>query len=222
MFLSFLKPFLIIILFSFFNGEKPVFKNGNQNLEQFLEANMVYPWYAKQNCIQGTIKVGFQLNNNGQLANVKVVSGLGIDLDDEALRLINLTNGKWKTPKGYQENTEIIIPVKFALKNYNCESQSKQAIEKAIIVYQTRQALEDVVTSYYKNKIEGNENSKNEQEILRLKADLGFDEELVAEKLGEAKEMLKQGDRKGACKVLNFIKNIGFSDADDLIAANCK
>ncbi|WP_017256792.1 energy transducer TonB [Pedobacter arcticus] len=222
MLLSFLESFLIIVLCLFSNVEKPVFNNGNQNLEQFLDANMVYPWYAKQNCIQGTIKVAFQLNSKGELANAKVVNGLGIDLDDEALRLVSLTSGKWKTPKGYQKNTEIIVPVKFALKNYNCENLSKQIIEKAITVYQIRQGLEDVVTSYYQNKIIGKENSKNEQEILRLKADLGFDEELVAEKLGEAKEMLKQGDQKGACKVLNFIKNIGFSNADDLIATNCK
>ncbi len=222
MVLSFVKAFLISLYSWFAVAEQPVFKSRNQTLEQFLEANMAYPSYAKQNCIQGSIKIGFQLNKNGELANLQVKNGIGVDLDDEALRLISLTNGKWTIPKGYLENTEIIIPVKFSLKNYNCESYAKRTIEKAIMAYQTRQALENTVTNYYQNRIVGKVNTENEQQITRLKVDLGFDKELVAEKMAEAKEMLKQGNTKEACKALNFIKNIGFNDADDMIAENCK
>jgi TonB family protein len=222
MLLSFINILLISILTWFPIAGQPVFKNGKQTLNQFLDANMVYPWYAKQNCIQGTIKVAFRLNKNGELFHAEVKEGLGVDLDDEALRLIKLTNHKWAIPENYNENTDIVIPVRFSLKNYDCDRVSKQETEKAIALYQPRQALEDVVTNYYQNKTAGKANVKNEQEIIRLKADLGFDEELVAEKLDEAKKMLKQGDKDGACKVLNFIKNIGFADADELIAENCK
>lgn len=202
--------------------DQPIFKYGNQTLEQFLEANMVYPTYAKQNCIEATIQVAFQINNLGELKNISIRRGLGIDLDEEALRLINLTSRKWITPHNYQENTELIIPVKFTLKNYNCEEQPKQSIEKAIMLYQTRQDLENVVINFYKNKAIGKANLEEEQKIVVLKADLGLDAELVAEKMAEAKTMLKQGDNVGACKVLNLIRNIGFTDADDLIAENCK
>ncbi|HET8827947.1 MAG TPA: energy transducer TonB [Pelobium sp.] len=212
----------VSILALFINQEQPVFDNGNESLTQYLASNMIYPTYAKQNCIQGTIKVSFQLNTQGVLFNAKIVKGLGIDLDDEALRLIKLTNHKWSIPKNHKENTEIIIPVVFSLENYDCENISKREINKAVDLYQTRQALEDVVTNYYKKKVSGAVNTKNEQQIIQLKADLGFDEELVLEKLEEAKKMLKQGDKEGACKTLMFIRNIGFSNADDLIAENCK
>lgn len=222
MVLSFIKIFFISILSLFSNGDQPVFKDGSKTLNQFVEENTVYPWYAKQNCIQGTIKVSFQLSKNGEVFDVKVKRGLGIDLDDEAIRLIKLTNHKWEVPSNHNENSEIIIPVKFSLQNYNCEKLSKQQIEKAITLYQTRQTLEDVVTSYYQNKLSGKVNTKNEKEIIRLKTELGFDEEFVAEQLAEANKMLAQGDKEEACKTLNFIRNIGFSDADDLIAQNCK
>lgn len=125
-------------------------------------------------------------------------------------------------PNNYDENSEIVIPVTFALKNYNCDNQSAESIEKAITLYQIRQDLENVVTSYYKNKSEGVVNQKNDEEISRLKAELGFDGELVAQKLEEAKKMMKQGDKKGACKIWHFIQNIGFDDANQLIAENCK
>lgn len=213
----------MLSIFSWFPAtEKPIFDNNQETITHFLATNMVYPWYAKQNCLQGTIKVAFQLNKSGEMFNAHVKDGLGIDLDDEALRLIKLTNHKWKLGLNHKENTEIIIPVKFSLENYNFENQSKQQIKTAITLYQTRQTLEDVVTNYYKNKGAGNANTKNEQQILQLKADLGFDEELVAEKMADANKMLRQGDKNGACEILRFIKNIGFSDADDLIAENCK
>lgn len=221
MVLSFLK-FLLISTFMFFSQGDPVFESNGKTLDQFLSSNMIYPSYSKQNCIQATIKVSFQLNQQGEVFNTKIKNGLGIDLDDEAIRLIKLTNGKWNIPKNHKENTEVIIPVKFSLKNYGCENQSNQSIQKAVVLYQTRQKLENVVTNYYQNKTQGKTNTDNDQQIIELKADLGFDEELVAQKLEEAKRMLKQGDQSGACKTLSFIKNIGFSNADALIAENCK
>ncbi len=220
--ITILKTLLISLLPLFLVTEQPVFNNGGETLSQFLEANMVYPAYAKQNCIQTTIKVSFKLNKKSELLDVKVKDGLGIDLDDEAIRLMELTSNKWVLPKNYDENSEVIIPVTFALKNYNCDNQSAQSIEKAIALYRIRQDLENVVTSYYKNRREGTVNESNEQEINRLKVELGFDSELVAEKLAEANKMLKQGDRKAACKIWHLIQNIGFEDANDLIAQNCK
>ncbi|HEX7365608.1 MAG TPA: energy transducer TonB [Pelobium sp.] len=202
--------------------DQPVFKNGAQTLNQFLETNMVYPLYSKNNCIQGVIKVEFQLTKTGEVVHSRVKEGLGIDLDEEALRLIQLTNQKWIVPKDFSENTEIVIPVKFSLKNYNCENRSKPQIEKAIALYQSRQTMENVVTSYYQNKIAGTVSGINEEQINQLKADLGFDDDLVAEKLEDAQKMLNQGDKSGACKILNFIKHIGYTNADTLIEQNCK
>ncbi len=222
MILSFAKILLVSVLLPFTEGGHPIFSNNGETLSQFLASNMIYPSYAKQNCIQGTIKVSFHLNKQGGLSNAKIKKGFGVGLNEEAIRLIKLTAHKWSIPKNHKESTEIIIPIKFALQNYNCESLSKQSIQKAVSLYQTRTILENVVTSYYKNRTEGNTNTKSEQQINQFKADLGFNQELVDEKLTDAKQMLKQGDKESACEILNFIRNIGFPDADKLIAENCK
>lgn len=220
--ICFLKILLINLVSLLWITEQPVFKNGNETLGQFLEANMVYPAYAKQNCIQATIKVSFKLNKNSELSDIKVKDGLGVDLDDEAVRLMKLTNKKWVLPQDYDEHSEIIVPVTFSLKNYNCDNQSAQSIEKAIVLYQTRQDLENVVTSYYKNQRDGAVSEQDEQEISRLKIALGFDSDLVAEKMAEANKMFKQGDIESACKIWHFIQNIGYTDANNSVEKNCK
>ncbi len=213
---------LFVVLPFLFAPDKPSFKGNGESLEQFLSAKMIYPLYAKQNCIQRTIKVSFQLNPDGKVVNAHVKDGLGVDLDEEALRLIALTSYKWEMPKNYNQNNMLIVPIRFSLTGYGCDRKSKSEIDKAIANYQTLQALEDVVINYYQNKNNGNTSSKSAAEIEKLKAELGYDAELVAQKLEEAKQKIRQGDKVAACKVLHFIKSIGFNDADALIAENCK
>lgn len=216
------KLLFLILPFLFSSPEQPSFKGNGKSLEQFLSDKMIYPIYAKHHCIQRTIHVSFQLNHEGKVMNTHVKDGLGIDLDEEALRLIVLTSYKWKIPSGYDERTILTVPIHFSLKNFGCELKPKSEIEQAITDYQTLQALENVVTNYYQNKSDEAVDQNDEQKINKLKAELGFDQELVAQKLEEAKLKLRQGDKDAACKALHFIKNIGFNDADALIAENCK
>lgn len=219
--LSFINIIFIGFL-SFFQAEQPAFKGGTEALNNFITSKTIYPSFSKNNCIQGTIYVSFQLNKNGEVFGAKVNKGLGIDLDLEALRLIRLTNNKWIVPANHNENSRLIIPVNFTLKNYSCDSRTGDEINKSIALYQARAALEKAVTNYYRNKEKGNISNKNEAEILQLKAELGFDDTFIAKKLKEAKKMLKQGDKAGACESLNFIKYIGSDAANALIAENCK
>jgi TonB family protein len=221
MIVSFVNILLIGFL-SLFQADQPTFKGGTEALNDFITSKTIYPSFSKNNCIQGTIFVSFQLNKSGEVFGTKVNKGLGVDLDQEALRLIRLTNNKWIVPANHNENSRLIIPVNFSLKNYGCDSRSRDEINKSIELYQASAALEKAVTNYYRNKEQGNTSDKNETEILQLKAELGFDDEFIANKLKEAKKMMKQGDKAGACESLYFIKYIGSGAANALIAENCK
>ncbi len=213
---------LLIGFLSFSQTDQPAFKGGTNALNNFITSKTIYPSFSKNNCIQGTIYVSFQVNKSGEVFGAKVNKGLGVDLDLEALRLIRLTNNKWEVPANHNENSRLIIPVNFSLKNYGCDSRSGDEINKSIALYQARAALEKAVTNYYRNKEQGNAGDKNEAEILQLKAELGFDDSFIANKLKEAKKMMKQGDKAGACESLYFIKYIGSGAANTLIAENCK
>jgi TonB family protein len=221
MILSFIN-ILIVGFFGFSQADQPTFKGGMDALNSFITSKTIYPSFSKNNCIQGTIYVSFQLNKKGEVFDAKVNKGLGVDLDLEALRLIRLTNNKWIVPADHNENSRLIIPVNFSLKNYDCSSRSGDETNKAIALYQARAALEKAVTNYYRNKEQGNTHDKNEGEILQLKAELGFDHTFIANKLKEAKKMIKQGDKAGACESLYFVKYIGSDAANTLIAENCK
>jgi TonB family protein len=202
--------------------DQPTFKGGTDALNTFISSRMIYPTFSKNNCLQGKIYVAFQLDKTGNVYNSKVQKGLGIDLDQEALRLIRLTSGKWEVPADYDINSQLVIPVSFSLKNYNCNDRSSDEIGKAVELYRNRLALENVVTNYYRNQYEGKINQQNEIEIINIKNDLGFDDKFINDKLREAKQKFKQGDKEGACESWYFVKYIGSNAADEMIAENCK
>ncbi|WP_442794190.1 energy transducer TonB [Pelobium manganitolerans] len=218
------KTLIFILFISFLIGStafaQPHFTKGD--LQSFLSSEMRYPAYAKQHCIEGTVSISFKLDAEGTLRDVRVKKGLGIDLDDEAIRLIQLTKGKWKLDKNYDTTQELIVPIKFELQNYGCQLVPQATKQQAIMQYQARQGLENLVLAYYADKNLGKADPTKEAEILNLKAELGFDQEFVNEQLAQANGLLKNGKTEEACKILHFIKNIGFADADALIAANCK
>ncbi len=217
--MSGLHLFLIFIM-SFFQQDTPSFKGGKQELEAFFAEHIIYPEFSKNNCIEATVVISFKLDNSGNVYDTKVESGPGIDLDEEALRIIKLTSGKWIVPKN--NNDRLTIPISFSLKDYNCEKRSEEDINKAVAYYTIRDGLENTVFNYYKNKAAGKADLDDEAKIISLKKELGFDEEFEDAKLNEAKKMIRQKDIEGACNTLQIIKNIGSNKADRLIAENCK
>ncbi len=213
-FQSFIAPFTA--------QDQPQFKGGQQALNNFLSQNLIYPEYSKNNCISGTVQVSFNINQNNKPVNVKVQKGFGIDLDDEAIRLVKLTAGKWVLPPNHDLNTTLILPVNFNLNNYNCSNRSRNDVQQAITAYKAREALVDAVTNYYENKYLGKADVTKEPEIVALKKQLGLDDNYADEVLSQANQKLKQGDQEGACEDWKFVRNIGSNKADAMLAKYCK
>jgi TonB family protein len=201
-------------------AQQPTFKGGQQALDNFLSQKIVYPEYAKQNCISGTIKVGFVVDENGKVINPRVIQGFGIDLDDEALRVVKLTSGKWVIPINYQP-LNIVLPIRFEADQTVC-GISNNDMNLAIANYKSQQSLEDVVTNYYKAKYLSKADTTHEAAIISLKKQLGYDDKFIDDVLEQAHEKLNQGDNEGACHDWTFIRNIGSNRADDLLAKYCK
>lgn len=221
MLLIYLKIWLIGFA-ALFTADDPKFKGGNEALNNYISSRIIYPTFSKNNCIQGTIYIAFSIKKSGEIYNSKVKKGLGIDLDQEALRLVRLTSGKWELAPNHSEKLELVIPVNFLLKNYNCNQRSSDQINQAIELYKNRLALENAILSFYKNKALGKVDQADEIEIMKFKADLGFDDDFIAKKLREAKQKLKQGDKESACEDFYFVKYLGSALADELIAEHCK
>lgn len=200
---------------------QPAFKGGATALSTFLTQHIVYPEYSRQNCIGGTIRVGFKLDNTGKVTDVQVQQGLGIDLDDEAVRLVKMTSHKWVLPSGYEGNATLVLPVRFDPDYSRCAGVTQVDLNTAIRSYLARQELQNAVTNYYKNKYQGKADTTKQADIDQLKRQLGYNDEFVTDVLQQAEEKRQQGDLDGACETWQFIRNIGSSRADTFISKYC-
>jgi TonB-like protein len=210
----------LFLLIGFGLKAQPVLKGG---LENFVANNKIYPLYSLQNCIQGGVTIGFKLNKNGEVYYSEVRSGVGTDLDDEALRLIRMSSGRWTVPPGHDSTVVIIAPINFKLSGYDCTNKSKEEIQQAIRNYKTNQGLTDAVLNFYKKKAkaDGKFTKDEESRILALKKGLGYDDEYLNNRISDGQKKLKQKDKQGACEDFLFVKYMGSDLADELLAKYC-
>ncbi len=200
-------------------AQQPTIKNG---LESFVKANTIYPMFALDNCIQGTIEVGFKLNKEGKVTYATVTKGIGADLDNEALRLIKLSSGKWQVPVGYDTTFLIRSPMKFSLQDYGCENINLGSVGLAINRYKDEVQSLNKIANFYRNIEQGIENFIEEEKIIALKDELGVDDHFFNRKIAIAEKKINQGDLQSACEDFKFVKYMGSKKADKLLAKYCK
>jgi TonB family protein len=100
-------------------SEKVEFPGGEAGLKAFIDSVMVYPLLAKENDIQGSVNLMFVIGTNGAVEDVKILgSRKGFGLEEEAIRIINRTNGMWKpaTRRDKPVKMRYRIPVRFEIK----------------------------------------------------------------------------------------------------------
>lgn len=94
------------------------YKNGNDNIIQFIGKNLKYPNSAKSNGIQGRVFTSFIVNEKGELSDFEIFRPAHEILNDEALRVLKLSEGQW-TPATFENepvSTRQIIPLSFTLR----------------------------------------------------------------------------------------------------------
>ena len=216
--MNIITTFLLLLSIGI-KAQEPQLEGG---LSTFLKNNTIYPTYSLQNCIQGTIDIGFKLNAKGEVYYATVTRGIGTDLDDEALRLIKLSSGKWNVPLNHDTLALVLVPMSFSLKDYDCERKDKTAIAMAIRAYKVETELTNIVLNFYRNKEKGVYNAEEEPKILNLKTELGIDDDFLEGKINAGLKKVRQGDKQGACTDFNFVKYMGSDKADVLLSKYCK
>ena len=104
-------PFVIV-------EDMPEFKGGEKALLKYIAEHVNYPEMAKENDIQGTVYVGFVVNEKGKVTNVSVLRGVDPLLDKEAIKVIEGLPD-WKPGKQSGKNVKVRmqVPIKFQLAN---------------------------------------------------------------------------------------------------------
>lgn len=212
---------LILFLYSSLSldAQEPQLKGG---LPAFLKEHTIYPSYSQQNCIQGTVEVGFKVNAKGEVYYATVTKGMGTDLDDEALRLIKLSSGRWEVPAAHDTLALLLIPMNFSLLKFGCETKDPRLIANAITAYKARTEMEQTIVRYYIQKEAGSAREEDAAKIKQLKNELGVDDTYFDERIEAGMKKIKQGDRDGACKEFNLVRYMGSPKADSLLDRYCR
>ena len=96
--------------------EMPSFPGGTGALMSFLSSNIKYPVVAQENGVQGRVIVGFVVERDGSITDVKVMRSVDPSLDREAQRVVRAMP-RWKPGKqnGSAVRVKYTVPVVFRL-----------------------------------------------------------------------------------------------------------
>ncbi|MGV3599402.1 MAG: energy transducer TonB [Bacteroidota bacterium] len=98
--------------------QMPEFIGGVMAFHTFVAKNIVYPEIAVEMGIEGTVYLGFIVNKDSSISNLKVLKTVDESLSKEAIRVLKLTDKMWKPGKqnGNLVRVEMRIPIKIRLK----------------------------------------------------------------------------------------------------------
>jgi TonB family protein len=172
------------------------FDSGKQAFVNLILNNISFPEEARENGRQGTVVIGFTLTKDKRIIDIKVKNSVGMGCDEEAIRLLMLTEGKLKTKTNNNEYFEFLI--KFIIADTKDVSKLISKADKLYLKENYKEAL--IVLD----------------EIVRQSP---YNLEILL-KRGISRN--KMGDLLGACADWTRIKELKESTADVYINEYCK
>lgn len=96
--------------------QMPIYEGGDAALLKYLRENLKYPDKTKDRGVQGRLVIGFIVEKDGSLTDVKVLRPVDIDLDAEVLRLVK-GMPKWIPGRQNEQRVRVKynVPVSFRL-----------------------------------------------------------------------------------------------------------
>jgi TonB family protein len=94
----------------------PTYPGGQEAMTKYLAENIKYPEEAKKHGIQGTVFITYVVETDGSVTNVKVLRGINIKCDEEAVRVVS-SMPKWNPgkQKGVPVRVQFNLPINFKL-----------------------------------------------------------------------------------------------------------
>lgn len=87
------------------NASRQFQGNHSMLINSYLTENVEYPGKAIKYNIQGTEVVRFTVTARGEVTNIKVVNSVSPEIDEEAIRVLSTTSGKWIP--GFENGTPV-------------------------------------------------------------------------------------------------------------------
>lgn len=95
----------------------PYLLGGIQHFYYFLGQEIEYPRMARDNGIEGTVYVELIIDELGNIESAKIKRGIGGGCDEESIRVLLLTSGKWipAYDEGKPVKMKITQPIKYSI-----------------------------------------------------------------------------------------------------------
>jgi TonB family protein len=91
----------------------------DSEMYRYISRYIQYPEKARKSLIEGTVKIGIQIDNLGNIKNYEVIQKINPLLDEEALKVIKSFPSDWKWLPSMNDGNKItsyyVIPIKFKL-----------------------------------------------------------------------------------------------------------
>ncbi len=95
----------------------PEYQGGEMRLRRHIAERIIYPVSAQKRGDQGKVFVNFDVNENGEVINAKIVKSVDFDLDNEALRVVKtLRNWIPGEKDGKKVCVSYTVPINFVLR----------------------------------------------------------------------------------------------------------
>jgi periplasmic protein TonB len=96
----------------------PLFDNGNSDLYEYLNKEIVYPQRAISAGVSGKVIVSFDIDTEGNVNNIHVLKGIGFGCDEEAVRVVkNMPKWKPAVQNGNKVAIRMSLPIMFETEN---------------------------------------------------------------------------------------------------------
>ena len=96
---------------------QPEYPGGEDALQKFIEKNIVYPQSAIDEGVEGTVRLSFAIDENGNVYKTQVIGDkMGYGLEEEAMKVMSKMP-KWKPGKikGKSVKTKLSLPISFEI-----------------------------------------------------------------------------------------------------------
>lgn len=105
--------------------QQPTFPGGYEAFFRFLAKNIKYPAEAVRQKVQGRTIVGFIVEKDGRLSNIRILRSLGAGTDEEAVRVIALSP-KWLPgiQNGHTVRVSFVVPISFTLNDADAKKNA--------------------------------------------------------------------------------------------------
>ena len=98
--------------------DKPAsFQGGGEAYIAYLSSELKIPLDLQKNGVSGKVYVQFVIDTKGDIYDVKILKDIGFGSDDEVIRFIRSTSGKWNPAliKDEKVKSQLVYPIKFVV-----------------------------------------------------------------------------------------------------------